>query len=136
MAPRNESTASRVELTGRDLLDYVVGLLLGVLLWVVNSYSSTSTLVFDPTWTAVGVACGLALFAVLTFSEIGVEFKRRFRESTPFFAAVTVVGFLLVIWLTLQLDAAVRPAHYSWFLGLGLAQLPGIALYLHQRTSG
>ena len=136
MASRNGSAFSRVELTGRDLLDYVVGLVLGVLVWVVESYGSTSTLVFDPTWTAVGVACGLALFAVSTFSTVGRRIQLAFRERTPVSLATFLVAFLLGLWLLFQIDVTFRPVHYSWFLGLGLSQLVGIGLYLWQRTSG
>jgi hypothetical protein len=136
MAPRNESTFYRAELTGRDLFEYVFGLAVGILLWVVNSMSATSTLVFDPTWTAVGVATGLALFAVSTFWAAGRRFQLALRERRPVFYVAFFLAFLLVVWLTLRLDVAVRPAHYSWFLGLGLSQLLGIALYLRQRSAG
>ena len=136
MAPRNEPTSSRAEPTGRDLLEYVVGLTLGVLVWVVESYGATSTLVFDPTWTAVGVATGLALFALTTFWDPGRRFQRRFRESTPFFVAVMAATIVVVLWLGAEVGWDARPAHYSWFLGLGLSQLPGIGHYLRQRSVG
>lgn len=137
MAPRNESTLYRAELAGRDLFEYVFGFAMGILLWVVNSMSAASALVFDPTWTAVGLACGLALFAVVTFRAAGRRFQLALRERRPpVFYVAFFLAFLLVAWLTLRLDVAVRPAHYSWFLGLGLSQLLGIALYLRQRASG
>ena len=136
MAPRNDPTFYRAELTGRDLLDYVVGLTVGVLVWAVNSTSATSTLVVDPTWTAVGVATGLALFAVSTFWAAGRRFQLALRERPPIFYVAFFLLFLLVLWLTLRFDVAVRPAHYSWFLGGGLSQLVGIGLYLRQRSAG
>lgn len=132
MAPRNETTLARIELTGRDLFEYVFGFAMGILLWVVNSTSATSTLVFDPTWTAVGLACGLALFALFTFWAAGRRVQLALRERPPAFYVAFFVGFLLVVWLTLELDVAVRPAQYSWFLGICLSQLVGIGLYLHQ----
>lgn len=135
MSPRNEPAFSPVELTGRDLFEYVFVLTGGILLWVVNSMSAASTLVFDPTWTAVGVASGLALFAVTTFWAAGRRFQRALREHRPVSYVAVFLAFLLVVWLTLRIDVTVRLAHYSWFLGLALSQLVGIGLYLRQRTA-
>lgn len=136
MAPRNEPTLYRAELAGRDLFEYAFGLATGILVWVVNSTSAASTLVFDPTWTAVGLAFGLALLAVATFWAPGRQFQLTLRDRPPGFYVAFFLAFLLVAWLTLRLDVTVRPAHYSWFLGLGLSQLLGIALYLRQRAAG
>ena len=136
MAPRNESAFFRAELTGRDLLDYVVGFVGGLLLWVANSTSTTSTLVFDPTWTVVGVATGLALLALTTLWSLGRRFQLTLRERPPVFYVAFFLLFLLLLWLLFQLDATVRPIHYSWFLGIALSQLVGIALYLRQRSAG
>lgn len=125
-----------VEITGRDALDYAVGLAGGTATWALGSYNTGSDVVISPTWTAVGVGTGLVLFAVLTFSAVGRRFQERMRESLLILGAVLVVGFLLVTWLSLAVDLIVRAEHYSGFLGLGLSQLPGIILYLRQRASG
>lgn len=125
-----------VDVSERDLLDHVVTLALGVLLWVVESTNPTSTIVFDPTWTVVGVATGLLLFAVTTFSATGRGFRRGLREWDPRSLVVLAVGIFLLLWLLVELDVTFRPAHYSWFLGIGLSQLLGIGRYLRQRSAG
>lgn len=124
------------EITGRDLLDYVVALVGGTATWALGSYDTGSDVVISPTWTAVGVGTGVALFAVLTFSTVGRRFQRRMRESKLLFGVVVAAGFFLVLFLTLEVDVTVRPGHYSGFLGLGLSQLLGITLYLRHRTAG
>jgi hypothetical protein len=124
------------ELTGRDLLGHVAGLGLAILVWAVESYEYASRLVVDPTWTAVGVVTGLALFATVTFSAVGRRFQHRLRESTRFAVAVLALGLALVVLVVAVVDVHVRPAHFSWFLGLGLGQLVGVGLALRQRAAG
>lgn len=119
----------RADVTERDLADYLVALTFGPAIWAVESYGVASALVVDPAWTAIGAGVGVVAVLLPLYSVPVRRFQDRLRDSIGTFLAVMVVGVALGYVLVTTVDVAIRPAHYSAFLGFAPSQLLGIGLY-------